>query len=51
MQLNNKQVLSKTELLDWVKTNKPSLLVMAGAGDIDTLVNPAAALLMNHPLV
>jgi UDP-N-acetylmuramate--alanine ligase len=51
MQLNNKQVLSKTELLDWVKTNKPSLLVIAGAGDIDTLVNPAAALLMNHPLV
>ena len=51
MQLNNKQVLSKIELLDWVKTNKPSLLVMAGAGDIDTLVNPAAALLMNHPLV
>lgn len=51
MQLNNKQVLSKTELLDWVKTNKPSLLVMAGAGDIDTLVNPAKELLMNHPLV
>ena len=41
MQLANKQVLSKTELLDWVKANKPSLLVMAGAGDIDTLVNPA----------
>ncbi|OZA62549.1 MAG: hypothetical protein B7X72_11695, partial [Sphingobacteriia bacterium 39-39-8] len=51
MRLTNKQVLSKTELLDWVKVNKPSLLVMAGAGDIDTLVNPAAALLMNHPLV
>jgi len=51
MQLVNKQVLSKTEFLDWVKANKPSLLVMAGAGDIDTLVNPAAALLMNHPLL
>jgi UDP-N-acetylmuramate--alanine ligase len=51
MQLTNKQVLSKTELLDWVKTNKPSLLVMAGAGDIDTLVNPAKELLMKHPLL
>ncbi|MDP3392484.1 UDP-N-acetylmuramate--L-alanine ligase [Sediminibacterium sp.] len=51
MKLASKQVLSKTELLDWVKANKPSLLVMAGAGDIDTLVNPAKELLMNHPLL
>lgn len=51
MQLENKQVLSKTEFLDWVKTNQPSLLVMAGAGDIDTLVNPAKELLLNHPLL
>lgn len=45
MQLNKKQVLEKTELLDWVKTNRPSLLVMAGAGDIDTLVHPAKDIL------
>lgn len=51
MQLENKQVLGKTEFLDWVKTNQPSLLVMAGAGDIDTLVNPAKELLLNHPLL
>jgi len=51
MQLEHKQVLGKTELLDWVKTNQPSLLVMAGAGDIDTLVNPAAALLMNNSIL
>ncbi len=51
MQLEHKQVLSKTELLDWLKTNQPSLLVMAGAGDIDTLVNPAAALLMNNSIL
>lgn len=51
MQLANKQVLDKWELLDWVKENRPSLLVMAGAGDIDTLVKPAKELLMNHPLV
>ncbi len=50
MQLNQKQVLEKTAFLDWVKTNQPELLVMAGAGDIDTLVNPAKELLMNHSL-
>lgn len=51
MQLNQKQVLEKTAFLDWVKTNQPELLVMAGAGDIDTLVNPAKELLMNRPLL
>lgn len=51
MHLNQKQVLEKTAFLDWVKTNQPELLVMAGAGDIDTLVNPAKELLMNHPLL
>lgn len=51
MQLSNKQVLDKLPFLDWVKENRPSLLVMAGAGDIDTLVNPAKEILMNHPLV
>ena len=50
MQLNQKQVLEKTAFLDWVKTSQPELLVMAGAGDIDTLVNPAKELLMNHSL-
>lgn len=51
MQLNQKQVLEKTAFLDWVKINKPELLVMAGAGDIDTLVNPAKEILLNHPLI
>lgn len=50
MQLNQKQVLEKTAFLDWIKNNKPELLVMAGAGDIDTLVNPAKEILLNHPL-
>lgn len=45
MQLNQKLVLEKTAFLDWVKSNQPELLVMAGAGDIDTLVNPAKELL------
>lgn len=51
MQLNQKQVLDKPAFLDWVKTNRPELLVMAGAGDIDTLVNPAKEILLNHPLI
>jgi len=37
---NNKQVLSKESLLDWVKNNKVELLITVGAGDIDTLVEP-----------
>jgi len=31
--------------VEWVKTNKPELLIMAGAGDIDALVNPVAEVL------
>lgn len=37
---NKKQVLSKEALLEWVKNNKVKLLITAGAGDIDTLVEP-----------
>lgn len=48
MLLAKKQVLDKTAFLDWVNTNRPSLLVMAGAGDIDTLVNPAKDILMQQ---
>jgi len=45
MKLNNKCVLSKEEMKDWVKNNKPGLLVMAGAGDIDVLVNDVKEIL------
>jgi len=38
MMIENKRVLDKEAMLNWVKENKPSLLVMAGAGDIDALV-------------
>jgi UDP-N-acetylmuramate--alanine ligase len=47
MTLKNKQVISKDEVKDWVKTNKPPLLVMAGAGDIDALVRPISDILKN----
>jgi UDP-N-acetylmuramate--alanine ligase len=35
-------VMSKEEMLQWVSTKNPKLLVMAGAGDIDALVKPVA---------
>ncbi len=38
MTITNKQVLGKKEMVAWVKANKPGLIVMAGAGDIDVLV-------------
>lgn len=41
IQHDNKKLLSKEELIDWIKNNKPELLLMAGAGDIDVLVEPA----------
>ncbi len=40
MRNNNKQVLEKNELLNWVQKNNTELLITAGAGDIDTLVEP-----------
>jgi len=43
----NRKVLSKTEILDWVKNNKTELLITAGAGDIDTLVEPIKNSLIN----
>jgi UDP-N-acetylmuramate--alanine ligase len=35
MTIKNKKVLSKEAMKEWVKKNRPKLLVMAGAGDID----------------
>jgi len=40
MKNNNKMVLDKTGLLEWIKNNKTELLITAGAGDIDTMVEP-----------
>ncbi len=36
----NKILLTKNELIDFLKTNPPELLVTMGAGDIDRLVKP-----------
>jgi len=45
MKLENKQVLTKEDMQQWVKQNKPRLLVMAGAGDIDVLIEPVKQIL------
>jgi UDP-N-acetylmuramate--alanine ligase len=37
---DNKAVKTKDELLVWIKDNKTALLIAAGAGDIDTLIEP-----------
>jgi UDP-N-acetylmuramate--alanine ligase len=47
MTIANKKVLSKREILDWIKNNKTALLITAGAGDIDTLVEPIKNLINN----
>jgi UDP-N-acetylmuramate--alanine ligase len=45
MMNENKQILSKAEVLEWVKKNKMELLITAGAGDIDTLIEPVKNIL------
>lgn len=37
--LQDKQVISKADLLQVIETKKPKLLVTMGAGDIDLLLN------------
>jgi UDP-N-acetylmuramate--alanine ligase len=47
MKINNKQVLDKEQVLEWIQNNKTELLITAGAGDIDTLVEPIKKILNN----
>lgn len=37
---SNKRLLSKEEVIHWVKTHQPKLLLTVGAGDIDAMVSP-----------
>lgn len=48
MKNQNKQVLTKEELKEWVKKNKPVLLITAGAGDIDRELEPLKQILQNN---
>jgi UDP-N-acetylmuramate--alanine ligase len=45
MSMHKKQVFQKEELLSWISNHKPELVVMAGAGDIDALVEPVKQIL------
>jgi len=45
MKLTEKKLLDKEQMLDWIKEERPSLVVMAGAGDIDALVKPVKTIL------
>lgn len=40
MKLDKKVMMGKESVKLWVKQNKPKILVMAGAGDIDTMLLP-----------
>ena len=48
MALSTTQVLSKGEMKMWVETNKPDLVVMAGAGDIDALLQPVKEIMIKY---
>lgn len=43
----DRSVKDKEALLDWLKKNDMELLITAGAGDIDTLVEPIKAIIIN----
>jgi UDP-N-acetylmuramate--alanine ligase len=47
MKNKNVEVLGKEDLLDKMKKTKPELLIICGAGDIDTLVIPIKNILIN----
>lgn len=42
-----KQILSKDQTLDYIRAQKPELLLTVGAGDIDTLIIPLKEILTN----
>ncbi len=45
MYSDDKHLMSKDELLNWIKTHEVELFITAGAGDIDTLVKPLKEIL------
>ncbi len=47
MQLQNKQVLGRQQIIDRILHEKPQLLLTAGAGDIDQMVQPLKKALQN----
>lgn len=47
MALNNKHILSMESTLKWVEASPLDVLITAGAGDIDTLIEPIKQRLLN----
>jgi UDP-N-acetylmuramate--alanine ligase len=47
MKMQNKQILSKQEAIDKIRSEQPELLLTVGAGDIDQLVQPLRKALDN----
>ena len=47
MSLNNKHILSKESTLKWVEASPLEILITAGAGDIDNLIEPIKNILSN----
>ncbi|MEJ7692943.1 UDP-N-acetylmuramate--L-alanine ligase [Daejeonella sp.] len=45
--LAEKRILSKNDVVDYVREEKPELLLTVGAGDIDTLIEPLKKILEN----
>ncbi|HVW97956.1 MAG TPA: UDP-N-acetylmuramate--L-alanine ligase [Mucilaginibacter sp.] len=47
MELENKRCISKNDVVNVIRQEKPALLLTVGAGDIDTLVQPLKQVLQN----
>ena len=47
MKIENKKVMSKEELRNWIRKTRPALLITAGAGDIDREVEELKKILEN----
>ena len=47
MKKEKKHLLGKDETLKWISENETGLLITAGAGDIDTLVQPIKKIIEN----
>ena len=48
MQLQDKQLMSKTEVIDYIREQKPGILLTMGAGDIELLAGDIIAVLKNE---
>jgi len=47
MKIENKKLMSKEELRNWIRKTRPALLITAGAGDIDREVEELKKILEN----